>query len=88
MRLAVRTLRSLDRNQCLTLQLGCRGGRGKQTRDIEVRGGYLWSPKSNHNGARNQTNDNVLLAKVADTVYSYAHGRLGAIGVVIRAASP
>ncbi|MGE4071130.1 MAG: HNH endonuclease [Lysobacterales bacterium] len=30
----------------------------------------------------------MLLAKVGDTVYSYAHGRLGAIGVVIRAASP
>lgn len=45
-------------------------------------------PKSNRNGARNQTYDNMLLAKVGDTVYSYAHGRLGAIGVVIRAASP
>lgn len=60
----------------------------KQTRDLEVRGGYLWSPKANRNGARNQTYDNMLRAKVGDTVYSYAHGRLGAIGVVIRAASP
>lgn len=55
---------------------------------LEVRGGYLWSSKSNRNGARNQTYDNMLLAKVGDTVYSCAHGRLGAIGVVIRAASP
>lgn len=60
----------------------------RQTRDLEVRGGHLWSPKSNRNGARNQTYDNMLRAKAGDTVYLYAHGRLGAIGAVIRAASP
>lgn len=28
----------------------------KQTRDHEVRGGYLWSPMRNANGSRKQSN--------------------------------
>ncbi len=54
----------------------------KQTRDHEVGGGYLWSPVRNANGARNQSYDNMRLARRGDIVFSYAHGRLGAIGVV------
>jgi hypothetical protein len=54
----------------------------KQTRDHEIRGDYLWSPKRNANGARNQSYDNMILAKPGDFVFSYAHGRLGAIGRV------
>lgn len=54
----------------------------KQTRDYEVRGDYLWSPKRNANGARNQSYDNMILAKPGNFVFSYAHGRIGAIGRV------
>ncbi len=59
----------------------------KQTRDHEVRGGYLWSPIRNANGARNQSYDNMALAQPGDIVFSYADGRIGAIGQVIEAAT-
>jgi len=58
----------------------------KQTRDYEVRGDYLWSPKRNANGVRNQSYDNMTLAKPGDLVFSYANGRLGAIGRVTSSA--
>lgn len=54
----------------------------KQTRDHEVRGGYLWSPKRNANGARNTSYENMTRAMPGDIVFSYAHGRIGAIGRV------
>ena len=59
----------------------------KQTRDHEVRGGYLWSPMRNANGARNQTYENMRLARPGDIVFSYAHGQIGAIGRVTEAAT-
>jgi hypothetical protein len=59
----------------------------KQTRNHEVRGGYLWSPLRNANNARNQTYDNMALARVGDVVFSYANGHVGAIGVVTEAAT-
>jgi putative restriction endonuclease len=55
----------------------------KQTRDHEVRGGYLWSPMRNADGRRNQTYENMRLVKPGDVVFSYAHGRIGAIGQVV-----
>lgn len=58
----------------------------KQTRDYEVRGGYLWSPMRNANGAFNQTYENMRLVQPGDTVFSYAHGRIGAVGRVTDAA--
>lgn len=60
----------------------------KQTRDHEVRGGYLWSPYRNKNGAFNQTYENMKLVRPGDIVFSYAHGRIGAVGRVTEAASP
>lgn len=59
----------------------------KQTRDHEVRGGYLWSPMRNANGARNQTYENMRLVRPGDIVFSYAHGQIGAIGRVTQAAT-
>ena len=59
----------------------------KQTRNHEVRGGYLWSPIRNTNGRRNQSYDNMALASPGDIVFSYADGRIGAIGKVIATAS-
>ncbi len=58
-----------------------------QTRNHEVRGGYLWSPIRNANGARNQSYDNMALAQPGDVVFSYAGGRIGAIGKVVDSAS-
>jgi hypothetical protein len=60
----------------------------KQTRDHEVRGGYLWSPYRNTNGAFNQTYENMKLVRPGDIIFSYAHGRIGAVGRVIETASP
>lgn len=59
----------------------------KQTRDHEVRGGYLWSPVRNANGSFNQTYQNMTLVRPGDIVFSYANGRIGAIGQVTEAAS-
>lgn len=59
----------------------------KQTRDHEVRGGYLWSPIRNANGSFNQTYENMTLVRPGDIVFSYADGRIGAIGQVTEAAA-
>lgn len=59
----------------------------KQTRDHEVRGGYLWSPVRNANGSFNQTYQNMALVRPGDIVFSYANGRISAIGTVTEAAS-
>jgi putative restriction endonuclease len=58
----------------------------KQTRNHEVRGGYLWSPMRNANGAINQTYENMIRVRVGDVVFSYANGEVGAIGHVTEAA--
>jgi hypothetical protein len=59
----------------------------KQTRTHEVRGGYLWSPIRNANGRRNQSYDNMALTQPGDIVFSYADGRIGAIGQIVAPAS-
>lgn len=59
----------------------------KQTRDHEVRGGYLWSPMRNANGAINQTYENMTRVRPGDIVFSYARGQLGAVGRVVEAAT-
>lgn len=59
----------------------------KQTRNHEIRGGYLWSPIRNANGARNQSYDNMALVRPGDIVFSYADGFIGAIGQIIESAT-
>lgn len=54
----------------------------KQTFKQEIEGGYIWSPKQNRNGSRNQTYLNLPRTKVGDFVFSYARGRIQALGVV------
>lgn len=60
----------------------------KQTRDHEVRGGYIWSPYRNANGAFNQTYENMRHVQAGDIVFSFAHGRIGAVGRATAAATP
>ena len=55
----------------------------KQTSRQEIDGSYLWSPKKNKNGARNVSYDNMTRAMPGDVVFSYADGKMGAVGVVI-----
>src|SRR6476620_1141413 len=52
-----------------------------QTYAEEVRGGYLWSPKRNSNGARNQFYENMRLVAPGDVVLSYRDTRIVAIGL-------
>jgi HNH endonuclease len=54
----------------------------KQTHTDEIEGGYIWSPKTNKNGARNETYFNLTRTRVADIVFSYALGEIRAVGVV------
>lgn len=60
----------------------------KQTREHELRGGYIWSPYRNANGAFNQTYENMRHVRLGDIVFSYAGGRIGAVGRVTAEASP
>lgn len=52
----------------------------KQTYKAELEGGYIWSPKENQNGARNQTYINLTLVRPGDVVISYAGAEIRAIG--------
>ncbi len=52
-----------------------------QTYAHEVGGGYLWSPKSNKNGVRNQFYENMTLVKPGDIVLSYCDKFIRAVGV-------
>lgn len=54
-----------------------------QTYSHEVGGGYLWSPKVNANGARNQFYYNMSLVQPGDIVFSYAGTYIKAVGVVM-----
>ena len=54
-----------------------------QTFDEEVGGGFMWSPKSNSNGARNQFYDNMKEVQPGDVVFSFCDTRIKAIGCVL-----
>ena len=58
----------------------------KQTYRQEADGGYVWSPKTNANGARNVSYDNLISCVRGDVVFSYANGRISQIGMVEAAA--
>ena len=44
-------------------------GKSKQTHKEEVTGGFMWSPKQNANGARNQFYENMQLVKPGDVIF-------------------
>lgn len=52
----------------------------KQTHADEIQEGYIWSPMTNRNGAKNQTYINLTLVQPGDIVISYASGLIKAIG--------
>jgi putative restriction endonuclease len=54
-----------------------------QTFDEEIGGGFMWSPKANSNGARNQFYDNMKEVKPGDVVFSFCDTRIKAIGRVL-----
>lgn len=53
----------------------------KQTFRQEIAGGYMWSPKSNSNGAKNPYYDFMTEVNPGDVVFSYANGQIIAVGV-------
>jgi hypothetical protein len=53
-----------------------------QTYRAEIRGSFMWSPKKNANGVRNQFYENMREVSVGDVVFSFCDTRLKAIGVV------
>lgn len=56
----------------------------KQTSAEEIEGGYIWSPKTNKSGSRNQTYFNLTRTKPGHMVFSYADKRIQAVGLVDR----
>jgi hypothetical protein len=55
----------------------------KQTFRHEIDGGYLWSPKTEKNGARSQFYDNMRLTSPGDIVVSFANARIAFVGRVV-----
>ncbi len=53
-----------------------------QTFDEEVGGGFMWSPKQNSNGARNQFYDNMKEVQPGDVIFSFCDTKIKAIGRV------
>jgi len=54
----------------------------KQTFKEEVGGGYMWSPKTNVNGAKNTFYSNMSKVKEGDCIFSYYFGEIQNIGRV------
>lgn len=54
----------------------------KQTFKKETEEGYIWSPERDNNGARNETYLNLTRVQPCDIVFSYAFGKIQAIGIV------
>jgi putative restriction endonuclease len=53
-----------------------------KTYKAEVRGSFMWSPKQNANGARNQFYENMREVSSGDVVFSFCDTRIKALGVV------
>ena len=53
-----------------------------QTYQYEINGGYLWSPKTNKNGAYNQFYENMKRARPGDVVFSFKDTLIKAVGIV------
>lgn len=52
-----------------------------QTYKHEVQGGFLWSPKRNKDGRRNQFYENMRLVEAGDLVFSFADTFIKAVGI-------
>ncbi len=54
----------------------------KQTYKEEIEGGYIWSPKVNKNGSKNQFYINMTRAKTNDVIFSFADTKIKQIGII------
>lgn len=57
-----------------------------QTYKHETQGGFLWSPKRNRDGRRNQFYDNMTHVTAGDLIFSFCDARIKAVGVAQGAA--
>lgn len=53
-----------------------------QTYKHEVKGGFLWSPKRNRDGRRNQFYDNMTEVRAGDLVFSFCDTLIKAVGTI------
>ena len=53
-----------------------------QTYTTEVRGNFMWLPKTNANGARNPFYDFMREVAPGDIVFSFCNTRIKALGIV------
>ncbi|HSH72107.1 MAG TPA: HNH endonuclease signature motif containing protein [Methylophilaceae bacterium] len=58
-----------------------------QTYKHEINGGYLWSPKTNANGGKNQFYINMLHVELGDVIFSFCDTYIKAVGIVTEKAS-
>jgi hypothetical protein len=54
-----------------------------QTHRAEIKGEFMWSPKTNANGARNQFYENMRLVAPGDIVFSFWDTRIKAVGLAV-----
>jgi len=54
----------------------------KQTARVEIDEGYIWSPQKNKNGSSNHSYNNLPLTKPGDIIFSYAGGKIPAVGKI------
>jgi putative restriction endonuclease len=59
-----------------------------QTYKHEIEGGYLWSPRTNRNGARNQFYENMRLVEPGDIVFSFSDTKISQVGRAVSRAIP
>ena len=57
-----------------------------QTYEFEVKGGFLWSPKTRADGARNYFYESMERVRPGDIVFSFYDTYIKAIGVIQREA--
>jgi len=54
----------------------------RQTARVEIAEGYIWSPQRNKNGSINQSYINLTLTNPGDIIFSYAGGKIAAVGKI------
>jgi putative restriction endonuclease len=55
----------------------------KQTAHVEINEGYIWSPQKNSDNSKNETYLNLTKAKPGETIFSYANGKIAAVGKIM-----
>ena len=60
----------------------------KQTYKQETDGGYIWSPKTNKDGGKNVSYDNLTYCREGDLIFSFANKLISNIGVIEEEAIP